>query len=145
MVQIKVQHAKYLFTENCPGVILPESILKDKMLNLFREHEPYLADILTSSVGDMPEKDHLNKELNSSQSEFDRNRRYLEGLYESLVCGDISDDEYKEMKSAYEVKVMSLSERIKLLRDEIHVCTAQKTVLSEAHANMKRLRDNSSA
>jgi phage-related minor tail protein len=95
--------------------------------------------VLLPSSGKVSEGDNSKKELASAQSEFDRNKRFLEGLYESLVSGDISDAEYKDMKSAYEVKITALTEKVKHLRETIHNCVQQEAELTQAHANVQRL------
>jgi DNA invertase Pin-like site-specific DNA recombinase len=123
----------------CAGMLMTESALKSEMLRLIREYEPHLAKVLSPSPGETPDADNPKKELSSVQSEFDRNKRFLEGLYESLVSGDISDDEYKDMKSAYEIKIASLTEQIKRLREEILIRASQEAIFAEAHANMQRL------
>jgi hypothetical protein len=123
----------------CPGMKMPETALKTEMLRLMREYEPYLAKMLAPSSGIVSEVGNSQKELASVQSEFDRNKRFLEGLYESLVSGDISDSEYKDMKSTYEVKIASLTEQIKQLREEIHTRAGREAALSQAHANVQKL------
>jgi hypothetical protein len=77
--------------------------------------------------------------LSSAQSEFDRNKRFLEGLYESLIRGDICDTEYKDMKFAYEDKIALLTERIKRLREEVYTRVTQETVLTQAHKSVQKI------
>jgi hypothetical protein len=123
----------------CGGMKITETVLKTEMLSMLREYEPYLAKVLMPSASETPMADDSKKELASVQSEFDRNKRYLEGLYESLVSGDISDAEYKDMKSVYEVRIATLAERLKRLREEIYISAAREAALSQAHANVQRL------
>jgi len=123
----------------CQGMKMTESALKAEMLKLLREYEPHLAKILSPSSVEASDADDSKKELASAQSEFDRNKRFLEGLYESLVSGDISDAEYKDMKSVYEVKIASLTERIKQLREEIHTRAGREAAFAQAHKNVQRL------
>jgi hypothetical protein len=56
-------------------------------------------------------------ELRNVQGEIVRVSGFLKGLYESLVSGDITGEEYKEMKSAYETKIANLTERERELRE----------------------------
>lgn len=123
----------------CPGAKMSETALKTEMLKMLHKYEPHLAKILAPTVNNTHVADNSKKELESVQSEFDRNKRFLEGLYESLVSGDISDAEYKDMKSAYEIKITSLTEQIKRLREEIHARAAWEAALSQAHAHVQRL------
>ena len=126
-------------SEACAGNNITEAALKDEVLTLLRRYEPHLAKVLLPSSVETLESDDSKAELTSAQSEFDRTKRFLEGLYESLVSGDISDAEYKDMKSAYEAKISSLTTRIKLLRERIHTRAREEAVLTAAHANVRRL------
>lgn len=119
-----------------------EAALKAEVLKLLRGHEPLLAKALPSA-GETPDADTSKKDLASAQSELDRNKRFLEGLYESLVSGDISDAEYKDLKSAYETKIASLTGQIKQLHDTIHSRARQEASLAQAHTNVRKLEQAS--
>ena len=58
-----------------------------------------------------------NDKLMVIKSEMDRAGGFLKGLYESLIVGDITGDEYKEMKSAYEIRIIKLTEQESELRE----------------------------
>ncbi|GHV13847.1 resolvase [Clostridia bacterium] len=91
-----------------------ETELKETLLRLLREqteHFATLSPVTTPSQTD-------NNELRSIQAEIDRNNRFLKGLYESLMCGDITENDYRDMKSAYEVKISELSEQERSLREK---------------------------
>jgi DNA invertase Pin-like site-specific DNA recombinase len=133
-------HTQQLYSADaCVGVKIPETALKSEILRLILRYEPHLENVLAPLSGVTTESGNSQKELTSAQSELGRNKRFLEGLYESLVSGDISDTEYKDMKSAYEAKVSGLAERIKRLCEAISLRARQEAALSEAHANVKRL------
>ena len=124
--------------EACEGMLINEAALKAEILELLHRHEPALVKELLPPK-ETPEADTPKKDLAAAQSEFDRNKRFLEGLYESLVSGDISNAEYKDMKSAHEAKMASLAERIKQLREAIYIRTRQEAFLAEAHTNVLKL------
>jgi hypothetical protein len=133
-------HTRQRYThEACVGMLMKEADLKAEMFALIMRYEPFLGKVLSPFTGAVAEADKSKKELASAQSELSRNKRYLEGLYESLVSGDITDAEYKEMKLAYEAKTISLAERIKLLRETIHSRAAQDAALSQAYSNVRML------
>ena len=56
-------------------------------------------------------------ELREVQAELGRNSHYLKTLYEYLVSGDVTDEEYRDMKLSYEAKIASLNGRERELRE----------------------------
>ncbi len=124
--------------EACEGMKINEAVLKAEILELLRSHEPFLAKE-PLRLNETSEADILKMDLSSAKSAFDRNRRFLEGLYESLVSGDISEAEYKDLKLGYETKIASITERIQRLRDNIHICVQREASLTKAHADVIKL------
>ena len=55
-------------------------------------------------------------ELMEVQGERRKVRNLLDGLYESLVANDITDAEYRDIKTSYSSKMDALAAREKLLR-----------------------------
>jgi DNA invertase Pin-like site-specific DNA recombinase len=129
-------------SQACGGMKITENALKSEVLNLLRKYKKHLANITPTTIH-TSENDTVQKELLSVQSEYDRNKRFLSGLYERLVSRDISDDEYKEMKSAYELKISLLTKKIKHLREEIYTRTERETVSLQAHKSMQKLEQDS--
>jgi len=54
--------------------------------------------------------------LRNVQAELERTGRFFKSLYETLINGDITNIEYKEMKQSYETKIAALTEQEKNLR-----------------------------
>jgi hypothetical protein len=100
-------HAK----DDCRVVSINENVLKETLLVMLRKQAEVFADSATATAKSKPD----NSELREVQSELDRNSNFLKGLYESLVSGDITEDEYREMKRGYETKIAALTERVKQL------------------------------
>ena len=125
----------------CGGLKITEKSLKGLMLEMVRRYEPFLAQALqpTAHVAGTSASDSLKHDLASALSEHDRNSRFLKGLYESLVQGDISDCEYKFMKGDYEAKIASIAEQIAYLRESIHIRAKQEKELSQAHKSVQRI------
>ena len=139
-----VCNAKMHYTKDaCDGSSIPENTLKDLVLHMIREYEPFLEQALSPAENDTPanaaKNCTLENELTVAWQEFDNNQRYLKGLYESLMCGDISEGEYKDMKGAYEKKIASLSTQINNLRENIHTRDLQAKALSQAHASVQTI------
>jgi len=74
------------------------------MLDMIRKYEPFLEQALSPVKNNAPANTvkncTLESELTAAWHEFDNNQCYLKGLYESLMCGDVSKGEYKDMKGA---------------------------------------------
>jgi hypothetical protein len=113
----------------CDGNTLPEKNLRRIILEMLREHEPLLPQAENLTVADNPQKSVLS----SVKSELDKNKRFLIGLYESLVLGDITESEYKEMKGAYETKISQLSAQ----ETELQRVIRHQAQLSQANASIQ--------
>ena len=117
---------------------ITERLLKAMVFGLLREHEAFLAQAMTETVDAAPANaDAYKDDLASVRLELDKNRRFLKGLYESLVLGDVTDSEYKEMKAGYQAKISSLAEREKQLRDSAHHRAQHESALSKAHESVQ--------
>jgi hypothetical protein len=98
--------------DDCPVVAINEEPLKALLIGLLREQKANFADMLTPKPVTPG-----NSELRNVQTELFRNEGFLKGLYESLVSGDITNSEYTEMKSAYEIKISAMKKRERELRE----------------------------
>lgn len=131
-------NTKNLYSKHaCGGMYITEKSLKEKLFDILRGHESFLAHALAQTVDTAPTNDAYKEGLAAVRSELDKNQRFLKGLYESLVLGDITDSEYKEMKASYQAKVLSLTEREKQLRDDAHRLVRQESALSNAHESVQ--------
>jgi DNA invertase Pin-like site-specific DNA recombinase/ferredoxin-like protein FixX len=128
----------------CKGVKIPENALKSVMLDMIRQYESFLSQSLqttvnTATAGITIVANNLKDELAAVQFDLDRNSRFLKGLYESLVQGDISESEYKDMKQDYETKIAALTARVKFLRESIHINAEQEKAFTQAHKNVQTI------
>lgn len=123
----------------CSGLRIAEDALKKAVLGIIKGREPLLAQALSQVAAPAHADGNQKSELSAAQTEIDRNRRYLEGLYESLVSGDITNAEYRDMKSAYEAKIAALAERAGSLRDEIKNREREEAALTHAHESVQRI------
>jgi DNA invertase Pin-like site-specific DNA recombinase len=125
---MQIQHFKYAsgfkcatrqthYKEDCTVVGINEQVLRETLLTMLRKQAEVFADSLTPASS--PQSD--NSELRSVQVELDRNGNFLKGLYESLIAGDITDSEYREMKQSYEDKISALRERERKLRESARI------------------------
>jgi hypothetical protein len=117
-------HAK----EDCGHISISEIVLKETLLTMLRKQAEVFTDVLTTTstqTGD-------TSELKSVQAELDRNSNFLKGLYESLISGDITDGEYREMKQSYEDKLTVLRERERNLREAARVLALESARKAKA-------------
>jgi hypothetical protein len=128
----------------CKGFTIPEKALKKIILDMIRQYEPFLeqafqpmANTVTNDTANT--KESLKEKLTAAQFDFDRNSRFLKGLYESLVQGDISDSEYKDMKGDYETKIAALAVQIKYLRESVHIHAQQEKAFLQAHKSVQTI------
>ncbi len=112
----------YYSKDDCTLVSINENIVREILLKSLREQATFYT-----SVGPVTSAPVFTAELRDIQTELERNERYLQGLYEGLICGDFTEVEYKEMKQAYESKIASLTARRHELRE-----TARLTALETA-------------
>ena len=95
---------------DCVPVLINETDLKEKLLDMLRF---FNIDITPNQADESIE--HEKAELIEVRAELRKNQRYLDGLYESLINKDITNDEYTEMKTAYVSKIIELKEHETLL------------------------------
>jgi hypothetical protein len=102
---------------------------------MLRKQAEVFADGLTSMSA--PPSDV--SELKGVQAELDRNGNFLKGLYESLVSGDITDSEYREMKQSYEDKIAALRERERKLRESARVQALDAARRTKANSSISTI------
>jgi uncharacterized protein YnzC (UPF0291/DUF896 family) len=71
-----------------------------------------------------------------TKQELGRVSGFLKGLYESLVSGDITNDEYREMKQNYETRIVNLTEREQQLSDKLRENYLRESTLKNANAKV---------
>jgi DNA-directed RNA polymerase beta subunit len=81
------------------------------------------------------ESERLKAELTSAKADIGKNSRYLIGLYESLKEGDITETEYRELKSTYELRMVSLEEQISTLQDTIKTSIRKEQAMEKARSS----------
>jgi hypothetical protein len=117
----------------CPTVSINESILKETLLCLLKKQ----AEVFAGQQAEMDKETlSVTKELRDTQSEIGRSQGFFKGLYESLVSGDITDSEYKDLKSSYEAKLESLTKRESELRE---ISLKQTVIAIKGKKSMERI------
>ena len=83
----------------------------------------------------MQSSDDFATELREINLGLDKDGRMLRSLYESMVSGLITGDEFTAMKAGYEAKIAKLSQKANEIRQrkyEAHAKAAEYRDLSEA-------------
>ena len=120
----------------CDGVKITERVLKEKIFKLLQGHKV----ILTQATVPTP-IDNTNSELTAVKAELNKVHHFLKGLYESLILDEITNSEYKEMKSGYETKITTLTAQEKQLRDNSHTRNQQAKALSKACESVRKIEN----
>ena len=110
-----------------------------KLFDMLREHESFLAQAMTQIAAAIPVGGAADSELASVKAELEKTQNFLKGLYESLVLGDITEAEYKQLKSGYEAKITSIQTREMQLRDNTHLRVQQEKDLLKAHNSVQTI------
>lgn len=120
---------------DCVPVGINEDGLKEKLLDMLR----FFNFEITHSQADDADG-HEKAELLEIQTELRKTHRLLDGLYESLINKDITDAEYKELKTGYLSKIDTLTEREKILRQAEQERIKAENRLSKASASLDTAR-----
>ena len=129
-------NVSYRYSEDiCTGSNITESLLKQTLVDMLHERKLFLDQTVES----VQSGNSYDIELASIKTDIDKNKGFLKGLYESLVLGDISDSEYKDMKRSYELKISSLTEQEKELRKSNFEQSQQENIVMQAHKGVKAI------
>ncbi len=123
---------------SCIGVIVDE-----------REVIKFVTDALKSeltalkkSVPKADKSDSLKQRKSDKQRELNRVQSLIRGLYENLVSGIISSEDYAEFKNGYAAKVTELKAEIDAINSEIEQLETQQKQAAEARDCTKLFRES---
>ncbi|GHV41782.1 resolvase [Clostridia bacterium] len=117
----------------CVQVSINEEKLKQILLTLIQKQAAVLVDKLDFTTAD----DNAEQtELRNVGAELARASGFHKGLYESLVTGDIDEQEYRDMKQSYESKIAALTEREQELREILRERHLKHAVLDKANKQL---------
>lgn len=136
--RFKCDTRMYYTQDDCRPVSINENTLKEMLLAMLRKQEAVIVAPHTPMAHDV---DSAGKEEWASvKADLEKNSRFLQGLYESLILGDIQVGEYKDMKAAYETRIASLVEKEKRLRQEARDRHVKAARLSKASEHMQAVQ-----
>ena len=127
--------------DNCVPVSIGENDLKESLLQMLSKQAEVLGVSLGAKYANVPnsvgsqqsaKQASIKAELKKVQSVISKNSRFLISLYESLMENDITQDEYKELKAGYEVKIADLTAKEKDLRNMLVESASKETATANA-------------
>ncbi|GHU39190.1 hypothetical protein FACS1894105_13810 [Clostridia bacterium] len=130
--------------DDCVQVSINEDKLKGILLEMLKER----AAIYTLPSASVKPQQQATSELAVVSAELNRVSGFLKGLYESLVSGDITEPEYRDMKQSYETKIAAFTKRERELREtarERHLQQAAATKVSEHLGTVNDVTDITAA
>ena len=127
---------------DCVPVSIDETVLKETLLDVLnKKAEVFRLDGTGAAGKRQSEADAADRaELKSIQAEIGKTSRFLQSLYESLTQGDISREEYRDLRAGYEAKIAELSDRERETRSRMVERIANESVKAKAAANLKEVR-----
>ena len=105
----------------CIGVNIDESVVIEFVSAAVRDKLSTLGKTFARTVKADSAVSALKKEKTSKQRELERVQSLIRGLYESLVGGVISSEDYEEFKTGYAKQADDLKQAIELLNSEISI------------------------
>ena len=96
---------------SCESYTIQEEAVKQALLTAIQSHVDVVMGnslkLRKSSTEADTMRDAAKSELTTLRLEADKDGRMFKSLYESLVSGLITADEYKEMREGYELKIQN--------------------------------------
>ena len=92
-----------------------------RVLGMYRENEKQFVEMLQRQVNRETQKELLlkTKEYEADEKRITALDRIIQGLYEDKICGNISAERFAKMAQSYEEEQSTLTERVKVLREEL--------------------------
>lgn len=116
--------------DDCPGVTIREDVLLDLLCDLLTcELETSLGDcLMQADTNDEYEQSRveLKNKISSRRQEIVRLRGLARSLYENLVNGNITKDEYYDYKAKYEGKINMIAPEIETLEQALQLIEKQE-------------------
>jgi DNA invertase Pin-like site-specific DNA recombinase len=107
---------------SCVPVIIREVDLKSGILTLLRKYEEVIIgkslELESKELADEKSSGLIDAEIREINRSLGDNGRYLESLYENMVDGIITMDEFTTMKTDYKARIEELSRRADAIREK---------------------------
>jgi hypothetical protein len=126
----------------CVPVSIGENDLKEVLLEMLEKQAEVFGVGYDYNTHKPPSKECIAEkaELQQVLSDLNKNSNFLKSLYESLITGDITQDEYRELKDDYEKKITVLKAKKKNLQNNIAERIAKESATGKAVFHLKEVR-----
>ena len=115
--------------EACPGVTIREDALLDMLADMLQDALDTALGQYTLSLAELPrqaaDRAELREKITSRKQEIQRLRGIVRSLYENLVQGVLTKDEYFDYKEKYESRIADLAVEMEQLEDGLRTMDAQ--------------------
>lgn len=122
----------------CIGVNINEQEVIDFVSDALKTE----LSALKKSIPQAEKSDSLKLRKSDKQRELNRVQSLIRGLYENLVSGIISSEDYAEFKNGYAAKVSDLKAEIDAINSEIEQLETQRKQAAEARDCAKLFRES---
>lgn len=113
----------------CPGVTIREDALLDMLADMLQDALDTELGQYTLSLAELPrqaaDRAELREKITSRKQEIQRLRGIVRSLYENLVQGVLTKDEYFDYKEKYESRITDLSVEMEQLEDGLRTMDTQ--------------------
>ncbi len=107
--------------DSCPGATIREDVLLDMLADMLQEALNTALGKYSLSLAEQPqqaaERAELRDKITSRKQEIQRLRGIVRSLYENLIQGVLTKDEYFDYKEKYESKIADIALEVEQLED----------------------------
>ena len=115
--------------DSCPGVTIREDALLDMLADMLQEALNTALGDYRLSLAELPrqaaDRAELREKITSRKQEIQRLRGIVRSLYENLVQGVLTKDEYFDYKEKYESRIADLAVEMEQLEDGLRTMDTQ--------------------
>lgn len=132
--------------KRCPGVLIREEILLDSLADMLQNALETALGSYALSLVELPqqtaERTDLNEKISSRKQEIQRLNGLIRSLYENLIQGILSKEEYITFKGKYESRIQQLSEEVAHLEKGLKALENQIAQYRALKRDSDDLREN---
>lgn len=132
--------------KRCPGVLIREEILLDSLADMLQNALETALGSYALSLVELPqqaaERTDLKEKIASRKQEIQRLNGLIRSLYENLIQGILSKEEYITYKGKYESRIQQLSEEVAHLEKGLKALDKQIAQYRALKRDSEDLREN---
>lgn len=132
--------------KRCPGVLIREEILLDSLADMLQNALETALGSYALSLVELPqqaaERTDLKEKISSRKQEIQRLNGLIRSLYENLIQGILSKEEYITYKGKYESRIQQLTEEVAHLEKGLKALDKQIAQYRALKRDSDDLREN---